>query len=71
MKLKLDEKEIEELLNSPEAITVLVDYHAHMETLAEATDHLDSAKYHKNRATEFKALRSKAETERAARHGYR
>lgn len=59
--------EIHELLKSPEALTVLVNYHSQQETMADGMDYADSALYHQQRREQFEAARVEAETKRAER----
>jgi hypothetical protein len=65
--MKLKGYEIQELLKSPEALAVLIDYHSRQETMADGMDYADSALYHQRRREQLEAKRGEAEAERAKR----
>lgn len=57
--------ECEYLLDSPEALGVLIRYNDQQETYADGFNDEDAAEYHKQRASMFRRLRIEAETRRA------
>jgi hypothetical protein len=65
-----DEYEVVAILNSPEALTALIDYHETQSTYADAIGESELDEFierHDKRREELEALRTRAETERAAR----
>lgn len=63
--MTLDSYETEQIAKSPEALTVLIDYHDMQATMGEAMGY--DCSFHDNRMVELSALRLEAEAARAAR----
>src|SRR5688572_3579498 len=63
--MKLYSDEIRRLLETPESLTVLVDYHDERRAIAEASGGERVANWHRQRVADIRALRSKVETRRA------
>lgn len=60
----LSNGELKHLLESPEALSVLIQYNDQQETYADGFNDEDAAEYHKQRASTFRKLRIEAEAKR-------
>lgn len=66
LSIALTYSELRELLASPEALDVLIDWHDHQQSQADAMDAPEPAKHHEKRRKELKALREQAKARREA-----
>jgi hypothetical protein len=65
--MTLNDAEIKELLHSPEALTVLIDWNDQQESEADAADMPKEAAFYRERRKAFQSMRMESETKRAER----